>query len=217
MTVLPFVTDERRVILCACGQLTDWPVRSLLPSARHEVKQHQLAWNKHPRREWPQPGRWLDENREELRIRSYLVEDARRWVRLQREDDALYRGSLLLQARELAANGSFQLSPLEQEFIGAGIRHAEETERARRRLSTNVTRLESMVDHLNGEVTSAEDTMQSLWVDTQTTHNQIEQRLARIERQASTARATRFSRLMLAVLLGAVLSIAIWIALLMVK
>jgi len=168
-------------------------------------------------REWPQLKRWLDENREELRIHSYLVEDAKRWVRLQREEDALYRGSLLLQAQELAANASFQLSPLEQEFIEAGVRYAEKTERALKQLSTNMTSLEGMIDHLSGELREATDKMQSQRTDARTTRDQMEQRLAKIERQISIVKANRFGRLMLAVLLGAVLSIAIWIALLMVK
>jgi WD40 repeat protein len=68
-------------------------------------------------REWPRLRRWLDEDREGLRIHRRLTEDARTWEDLDRDPGALYRGARLQAASEWAERHPGDLNPLEQSFL----------------------------------------------------------------------------------------------------
>jgi formylglycine-generating enzyme required for sulfatase activity/energy-coupling factor transporter ATP-binding protein EcfA2 len=63
-------------------------------------------------RNWPRLVEWLDDERITLRKRLQLTNLALQWDRLNRDDGALLRGALLVEAKEFA-----DLSPLEEEFI----------------------------------------------------------------------------------------------------
>lgn len=72
-------------------------------------------------REWPTLRRWLDDDREGLRIHRQLTEDAAEWERTARDVNYLYRGGRLAQAREWAATPDANLNELEQAFLDAGL------------------------------------------------------------------------------------------------
>jgi len=82
-------------------------------------------------REWPTLRRWLDEDREGLRIHRLLTEAAQEWSRLGREPGDLYRGARLAKAEEWAREHRSQLNELERAFLGASRALAEQTERER--------------------------------------------------------------------------------------
>jgi WD40 repeat protein len=89
-------------------------------------------------REWPTLRRWLDEDREGLRIHRHLTEAAMEWERLGREPGELYRGARLAGASEWAEAHAEALNPLEREFLAASreLAEREEAERERRRRYT---------------------------------------------------------------------------------
>ncbi len=85
-------------------------------------------------RYWPTLRRWLDENRESLRLRRRLTQAASEWDALHRDPGALYRGARLAAATDWAEREGADMSPLERQFLAAS-RAAEESElhAARRR------------------------------------------------------------------------------------
>lgn len=82
-------------------------------------------------REWPTLRGWLDENREGLRIHRHLTEAAQGWLELERDADALYRGSRLAQTVEWAEEHPDDLSSLEKEFLTASQQEVEKAEQER--------------------------------------------------------------------------------------
>jgi formylglycine-generating enzyme required for sulfatase activity len=70
-------------------------------------------------REWGTLRKWLDEDRESLRLHRHLTESAAEWQRRGREASELYRGTRLKQIQEGMKKHSEQLSPLEMEFLKA--------------------------------------------------------------------------------------------------
>ena len=53
---------------------------------------------------WPRLRTWIEESTQELRDRGRITEGARAWAEADREEDALWRGSRLVLAREWAAD-----------------------------------------------------------------------------------------------------------------
>ena len=87
---------------------------------------------------WPRLQAWLDENREDLRIRQRLADQATAWIEQDRDEGLLYRGAQLRLAVELQEHGRLQLSGSELEFLTASRDEAQrvalaaaEAERAR--------------------------------------------------------------------------------------
>jgi WD40 repeat protein/energy-coupling factor transporter ATP-binding protein EcfA2 len=68
-------------------------------------------------REWPTLRRWLDENRDGLRLHRHLTESAQEWQQLNRDPGELYRGARLEQAQEWANQHDDELNDLEREFL----------------------------------------------------------------------------------------------------
>ena len=68
-------------------------------------------------REWPTLRKWLDEDREGLRLHHQLTEAAQDWKRLGNDSGAVYRGQRLALAVEWAEEHDDQLSSLERKFI----------------------------------------------------------------------------------------------------
>lgn len=86
---------------------------------------------------WPALRRWVEEDREGLRVRSQLADDAQVWDGLKRNPDALYRGARLQTAAEWAKRHPGQLTEVEQAFLAAGERHhASELARAQEQLAS---------------------------------------------------------------------------------
>jgi hypothetical protein len=74
---------------------------------------------------WPRLRAWVDTDRERLRLQRRLTESAREWQQLDRDPDALYRGTRLLSARDafIGVDGpAADLTPLEREFLTASLR-----------------------------------------------------------------------------------------------
>jgi WD40 repeat protein/class 3 adenylate cyclase/tRNA A-37 threonylcarbamoyl transferase component Bud32 len=89
-------------------------------------------------REWPALRRWLDEDREGLRLHRRLGDAARLWEAGGREASDLYRGARLTGALDWAQQHPSDLNATESAFLEesrqAGEREAERQRRANRRL-----------------------------------------------------------------------------------
>jgi WD40 repeat protein/class 3 adenylate cyclase/tRNA A-37 threonylcarbamoyl transferase component Bud32/energy-coupling factor transporter ATP-binding protein EcfA2 len=89
-------------------------------------------------REWPALRRWLDEDREGLRLHRRLGDAARLWDAGGREASDLYRGARLAAALEWAQQHRGTLNPTERAFLDeswhADERDAERQRRTNRRL-----------------------------------------------------------------------------------
>jgi WD40 repeat protein/DNA-binding SARP family transcriptional activator len=83
-------------------------------------------------REWPRLRRWIEHNREELRIQRTLREAAREWDRLDRDEGALLRGTRLAEAIEWRDGRGPSLNELERNFLAAS-EAARERDRVTRR------------------------------------------------------------------------------------
>jgi formylglycine-generating enzyme required for sulfatase activity len=70
-------------------------------------------------REWGTLRKWLDEDRESLRLHRHLAETVQEWEQRGKETDELYRGARLKQLQDWAKEHGDALSPLEKEFIRA--------------------------------------------------------------------------------------------------
>ncbi|MEO5887043.1 MAG: formylglycine-generating enzyme family protein [Anaerolineales bacterium] len=70
-------------------------------------------------REWGTLRKWLDEDRESLRLHRHLTESAQEWQRRGREVSELYRGARLGQIQEWVKQHGEGLSSLESEFVRA--------------------------------------------------------------------------------------------------
>jgi WD40 repeat protein len=82
-------------------------------------------------REWPILRRWLDDNREALRLQRQVQEDAEAWRSLGEDAGALYRGVRLGQALEWVAEYDEELNELSHQFLitSKEVVEREETER----------------------------------------------------------------------------------------
>ncbi len=100
-------------------------------------------------REWPRLRRWLDEDRDALRIHRHLTHAAADWNGLGRDAAELYRGPRLAAVREwLAREDDAALNDLEADFLRASSaledeqrRAAEERYRARERANRRLRRM----------------------------------------------------------------------------
>jgi formylglycine-generating enzyme required for sulfatase activity len=83
-------------------------------------------------REWGTLRKWLDEDRDSLRLHRHLTESAGEWVRRGRETGELYRGARLKQLQGWLKEHGEALSPLEREFVKASqnVKKRERLQRA---------------------------------------------------------------------------------------
>ncbi|MGC0334307.1 WD40 repeat protein/transcriptional regulator with XRE-family HTH domain [Streptomyces sp. SAI-170] len=100
---------------------------------------------------WPRLRTWIDEDRERLRAQRHLTEAAHAWHGLGRDPGALYRGLRLATAEEHFApdlpEPALELTPLERDFLGAGLaaRHSERRHRKLRTTALSVLVVLSLV------------------------------------------------------------------------
>ncbi|WP_326762100.1 hypothetical protein OHB35_48005 [Streptomyces phaeochromogenes] len=80
---------------------------------------------------WPRLRTWIDEDRERLRSQHRLTEAAATWQDLGRDAGSLYRGVRLSTAEE-QFGATDDLTPLEREFLGAGLDARRGEQRGRR-------------------------------------------------------------------------------------
>ena len=91
---------------------------------------------------WPRLRDWLTENRAGLQVHRQLTAAAAAWEEMDREPDALARGTRLAIARDWAETGHSTLTPREREFLHASL-EAEHTDR--RRTERRTRRLQILV------------------------------------------------------------------------
>ncbi|MFD0265142.1 hypothetical protein ACFVGY_00895 [Streptomyces sp. NPDC127106] len=84
-------------------------------------------------RAWPRLRGWLTDDREHLRLHRRLTEAARAWESLGRDPGALYRGTRLALARDLAAGRGTGLTAAERDFLDAGLAAEEAAGNSARR------------------------------------------------------------------------------------
>jgi WD40 repeat protein/uncharacterized caspase-like protein len=95
-------------------------------------------------RSWKDLRWWLDENRQLLRLKREIEQDARKWDQYERQEDFLsLRGVALAQAEELYIKYVDELSQNTQEFIGACLelrdREISKAKRRQRRTTLGLT------------------------------------------------------------------------------
>ena len=83
-------------------------------------------------REWPRLSDWLEEGREDLRVKRSLRTAAHEWEYHGRDDGTLYRGARLAAARDWTLRGGTP-AELEREFLAASLQREGRDRRARRR------------------------------------------------------------------------------------
>ncbi|MDT0549712.1 nSTAND1 domain-containing NTPase [Streptomyces lonegramiae] len=84
---------------------------------------------------WPRLQKWIDEDRDRLRVHRQLTETAHTWQNVGRDPGALYRGTRLATAEEAfpTADTHSDLTPLERDFLtsSSAAHHREEAAAAR--------------------------------------------------------------------------------------
>jgi WD40 repeat protein len=128
MTELAGRAEEREAVERVVGALTE---ARLLTTGTDEKSKEQWVDVSHEAliRGWPRLRGWLEEDRAGLRTHRRLTEAAQEWDRLERDQDALYRGARLAEASEWAQRNPGALNELEEEFLRES---ADAEERARR-------------------------------------------------------------------------------------
>ncbi len=128
--VTEFVSDESQDVAQVLALFTD---RRLLTVSTGTVEVAHEALL----REWPRLAGWIEESRDGLRIHSALSDAAQEWLRLERDDGALYRGSRLEETLGWRAARTPPLNDLERDFLAASeasVARAHTTRRRRIRL-----------------------------------------------------------------------------------
>ena len=95
-------------------------------------------------RTWPRLRGWIEESRDDLRMRQRISRATAEWNADNRESDLLYRGTPLLSALEWADKNSDQISELEHAFLAASAKTREKAQAAaaeRKRRTRRVRRL----------------------------------------------------------------------------
>jgi WD40 repeat protein/DNA-binding SARP family transcriptional activator len=87
-------------------------------------------------REWPRLRGWIDDDREGLRIERSLRTGAREWLRVGKDDGALYRGTRLAEASDWTSRNGHRLPDLERDFVRASVAREGHDRRTRRRRLT---------------------------------------------------------------------------------
>jgi hypothetical protein len=99
-------------------------------------------------RSWPRLRDWLAEDREGLRVHRQLTEAAQAWTALDHDPGALYRGTRLALAQDLASTRKVGLTVREHEFLQASLA-AEATEQtASRRRARRLRQLVAILSVL---------------------------------------------------------------------
>jgi WD40 repeat protein/DNA-binding SARP family transcriptional activator len=84
-------------------------------------------------REWPRFRDWIEDDRDDTRIHRSLTNAGKEWLRLGRDDGALYRGARLAEATDWAARADPPPTTAEREFLAASIDRERRDRRGHRR------------------------------------------------------------------------------------
>ncbi len=91
-------------------------------------------------RRWPTLRRWLDEDREGIRLHRRLGDAARLWDAAGREPADLYRGTRLDAAVEFARSKGALLNATERDFVNASVDESARTQRDQLRANRRLRR-----------------------------------------------------------------------------
>lgn len=91
-------------------------------------------------RRWPTLRRWLDEDREGIRLHRLLADAARLWDAAGRQPADLYRGTRLDAAVEWSRGHRGELNQTEREFLTASLNEAARVQRAQLRANRRLRR-----------------------------------------------------------------------------
>ena len=142
-------------------------------------------------RGWPRLNNWINEDREGLRLRNRLYEDAKEWRKQSKEDSYLYQGARLVQAAEWKKNNNAEVNILEREFLAASAAREsrlEKEEREHDRMKMNRVR------YLTGAITLAVMISMSLLFSLRFV-NLVREDEKALAQAAATGLAERFAQL----------------------
>lgn len=131
MSELIVDSDEIPVVESVIKALTD---ARLLTTNRVEELEKRIIDVSHEAliRGWPELRKWIEEDREGLRLQHQLARAAEEWRSRRGDESMLYRGARLLQTTEWVASAKPSLSRLERDFITSGTALQTREEKARR-------------------------------------------------------------------------------------
>ena len=90
---------------------------------------------------WPRLHRWIEESRDDLRVRHKISHSAQEWQSEGNDADFLYRGTPLLAATDWLTHNPGLLSPLEQTFLDTSLKKSNERQAAENARSQRVRRV----------------------------------------------------------------------------
>ncbi len=147
-------------------------------------------------RHWSRLTEWLNEDRDNLRLREGVSESAREWDASKRDDSLLnHRGGRLEFALAMSKLSRYQLNPIEQAYLNAcvSLRNKEQRERERRLRYTVIASIMAAVIFLVlgsfGLVKSNEATAQAATAQANANAASTAQANAEIEKQNAQAQA----------------------------
>jgi class 3 adenylate cyclase/WD40 repeat protein/energy-coupling factor transporter ATP-binding protein EcfA2 len=91
-------------------------------------------------RRWPTLRRWLEEDRDGIRLHRRLSDVCRLWIGAGREPTDLYRGTRLDAAVEWARSNGALLNETEREFLSASVDESARTQRRQAKANTRLRR-----------------------------------------------------------------------------
>src|SRR5262249_25540081 len=99
-------------------------------------------------RHWPRLRDWITKDRDSLRTQHQLTEATAAWESLDRDPEALYRGSRLARAQEWAANSGSALTRQERDFLHASLAAVATEHTAARRRTRRLRQLVALATAL---------------------------------------------------------------------
>lgn len=133
--------EEQQALESVNKQLTD--ARLLVTSGDQHTDTVDVA-HEALIRGWPRLRKWIDESREALRLYRRIAEATREWVRLQHDEGALYRGSLLTKAQEWRQQHDKELNQREKGFLDASVLLAEREKEKHEEYERRIRELEDV-------------------------------------------------------------------------
>lgn len=92
-------------------------------------------------RTWPRLRQWIEESRDDLRMRQHIASAATEWVEQDRDSDLLYRGTPLEAALDWADSKPDVLEPSDQEFLDSSKAARDDAAAEAAGLATRSTRI----------------------------------------------------------------------------
>ena len=94
---------------------------------------------------WPRLNNWIEESRDDLRVRQKISRSTQDWQADNYDDDLLYRGTPLLAATEWLSKNPGLLNPEEQTFLNTSLQKSDAKKAAELERSQRSRRLRNIV------------------------------------------------------------------------